>query len=137
MIQFCQYANIIPSPLSSFFYWQFTWDRPISLFFCLGCLCCSKETMLPYYLDQGLLTVSSCSTTPILFPIMRLQRKMNITSFWHYEQYWRRIWYVDPSDVSVSVCVLVHYLLKEIKIETFTGYDSKSSAEKLSPTFSL
>ena len=75
-----------------FFYWHITWDRPISGFSCLACLCCSQvgfyqETMLPYYVYQGLLAVSSCSTIPILFPIMRLQRKMNITSFWHYEQY--------------------------------------------------
>ena len=97
------------SSLLSFYYWHFTWGRPISGFSCPDwlwgtCCCCSislskvgfyQETMLPYYVYQGLLTVSSCSRIPILFPIMRLQRKMNITSFWHYWQYrlyWQRIW---------------------------------------------
>ena len=53
--------------------WHFTWGRPISGFSCLACWCC------------GFLAESSCSTLPILSPVIRLQSKMNKTSFWHLE----------------------------------------------------
>ena len=68
---------------------QVTWGRPVSQSSSLDILHCPEEgrhagpghcSTLPSSVSAGLISAGSCSQISILFPIWRLQRRMNITS---------------------------------------------------------